>query len=475
MIFLFIKGGIHMKKIMSLITVFLLAVVLVGCNNESLESSITDLETRIAELETNKGDVTTDLSELETKITQLKQEIEDLKTSQTTNTTVIEDLKNRLSQLEAQFFDGIITVVLEDEYGTTTYHSLPYKKADDKSLLELLDEQIDVDYETSTYGAMLNSIEHLKPKYGAYIAILENGEYSTVGIDALTYEDKDVFTFRVEWWDQTEQAVDTAIQNFISNYATHYITNEKVDYYVGSAFYHLGGMEDLISLDTVETMYQDLESASSGELFKAILIVSAAGGDPTDVNGNNLMQQLIDLAPIGQWNVTTNGAIALNAYSHAIDATNYETSIIDDLVNTNTPKSAGLDMGGITLMALAHYKDEEGVQTIIDEYVAFVKEEQLSTGGVNDPWSGDNAATLTQIILGLVANDIDPRDPQFTKENGDLLTRLLDFALEDGSFKLHADSTEADLMFSTPQAFAALVAYQEFKNSGEAFNLYEFN
>jgi outer membrane murein-binding lipoprotein Lpp len=455
-----------MKKIMSLVTIICLTLLLVGCSNESLNDDITDLQTRIEELENT--------DQVESEITKLKEQIAALVTNDTAKQNEIEDLKLRLQTLEDLYFDGVLTIVLEDDLGSQKFRTVRFVEAEDQNLFQLLYSNLEVEFEESTIGKYITNIEGLNPKVGSYVSLYQNGEYATAGIEAIRYQDGDVFTFKVEWYDEVEKAVHTAINLFIENYVTDFINEEKIDYTVASALYHLGILQDYVRLEDVKTQYQDLASTNGQELFKAILIVSASGGNPTDVNGNNLIQQLVDLAPTGPWNATTNGAIAFNAYPHGIEATTYTTTMLDDLITTNTPKSAGLDMGGTTLMALSHYQDEAGVQTVIDDYLAFVKEKQLPSGGVDDPWSGDNSATLAQIILGLVANGIDPRDSQFVKENGDLLTRLMDFVQEDGSFKFQPESTEADLMFSTPQAFAALVAYQQFKNSDGAFNLYEF-
>lgn len=474
-----------MKKIMSLMLLVVFSLMLAGCsNNEDLEKQIKDLEAKITALESSNTEQTTDITALETEIATIKQTLTELSTNQTANQTTITDLQTRLANLEAIYFDGIITVVLENEYGITQYKTIAYKEADELSLLELLDSHIQMDYSTSSYGTMLNSVGYLTPKTGAYIAILVNDEYSMVGIDGIEYENSDVITFRVEWWDETEQAVDDAILNFLINYADQYVNSTSIDHGVASALAHLGVLDAYISASDVTTMYEGL---SQGEmtndayvnvLVKAIVTVSAIGLDPTDVNGNDLIAQLIALEAVGTY-ITPNAAIGLHAYSHTQDTSSYDALILNSLITNYDPSTVGIDMTGAALIGLSYYQDQTGVQTAVDAYINELSTNQLASGGLEDQdtvgWPVDeNSSSIAQVILGLVANDIDPTGTEFTKDENNLVARLLDFENE-GAFKYLLADENVDTMFSTPQAFMALVAYQQYKNSTGNFNLYDFN
>ena len=83
---------------------------------------------------------------------------------------------------------------------------------------------------------------------------------------------------------------------------------------------------------------------------------------------------------------------------------------------------------------------------------------------------------MSQVILGLLANGIDPTGTDYTKGTNNLISRLLDFGTETGSFDyVLDDELTEDLAFSTPQAFLALVTYQVFANTYSAVNPYDFN
>ncbi|ERJ12887.1 DUF4430 domain-containing protein [Haloplasma contractile] len=482
-----------MKKIMSLISIFLLSLVLVACQNDELTSQIEDLESKLTSLETESKEKSDDLTVLQSEITSLKEIIAGLDTTDTNQQTTIDDLKSRLEALEEIYFDGIITVMIDHENDEFDfYKSIAYKSADELTLFELIKDNVTLSYEESTFGNFITGIGGLSPKTGAYIALYKNGEMALKGVDEISYDNGDLFKFKVEWFDQTEQAVDTAINTFVDNYASDYVNSESVDYHVASALYQLGILNDYVTLDEVTELYKGFDAANINEslrgkeLFKAITIVTAVGGNPTDVDGNDLVEQLINEAPIGIYGTTALGSLALNAYDHGKDASTYEAAIITDLTTTNKPINSDVDTAGLTLIALSDYTDNDTVGAVIDETITYLStDKQASTGGItstdfwtdpDNPTEVENGASTAQVILGLLANGIDPTSEIFTKTDGNLITRLLDYQLEDGSFKYKTTDADSDTFFTTPQAFAALVMYQEFKNSDEAtYNLYDFN
>ena len=83
---------------------------------------------------------------------------------------------------------------------------------------------------------------------------------------------------------------------------------------------------------------------------------------------------------------------------------------------------------------------------------------------------------MSQVVLGLLANGIDPTGVDYTKGTNNLVSRLVEFGTDTGSFDYVLDDefTE-DLLFSTPQAFLALVAYQVYANTYSAVNPFDFN
>jgi hypothetical protein len=77
--------------------------------------------------------------------------------------------------------------------------------------------------------------------------------------------------------------------------------------------------------------------------------------------------------------------------------------------------------------------------------------------------------------MGLVANGIDPRSEKFTKGEGDLITALLEYAQEDGSFKYQLANEASDLAFSTTQSILALVVYKLYNANQLPVNAFILN
>ena len=126
--------------------------------------------------------------------------------------------------------------------------------------------------------------------------------------------------------------------------------------------------------------------------------------------------------------------------------------------------------------------DTTEIDTLIAAYSTWIDADQLASGGfgtrdsvygeVTYPGS-ENASSISQIILALVANGLDPMGVDYTQGENNLVSRLIEFQNTDGSFDYLFGDENADLMFSTPQSFLALVAYQQYLNTYQtAYNPY---
>src|SRR5690606_38091787 len=111
--------------------------------------------------------------------------------------------------------------------------------------------------------------------------------------------------------------------------------------------------------------------------------------------------------------------------------------------------------------ALAPYTTIEGVDTQVEAMTSYIKE-NLTEDGVSS-WGSANSASTASVIFGLIAHAIDPRSEEYQTVGVDLIEALLTYELN-GAFKWTLDQEEADMMFSTPQVFAALVAYKVYRD-----------
>ncbi len=438
-----------MKKLFSVITVMFVVLSLSAC--DALTGETTDvLEQQIADLESENQELANEN----------------------------EDLLALLDSYKEYTVDVMFTVGTIDLQGNETTVTIGYNSEETVALKDVIVGLLNADVQDSAYGSYIANVNNMTVPYGSYIAISENGEMAMVGLDDLVIDDGDVFTFEVMWWDTTQQAVYEAIQLFIENQLDTFLSTTYIDYNV------LVGCQtfcvDYLSESDIETYLGTLTLSTTQDYFKAITIAKYLSDDTLLNTYLNAFETVVSTGAYGQ---TALGLIAYDAVSTTID---YSTYVSDALsyYTTSSPYDEGLDAGGLGLVALSNYTAEPGVQDLIDAYVTWIEESQLTTGGVKtrDMVWGDvtypgveNAASISQVIMALVANGIDPAGDDFTVDGHNLVTRLIEFQLEDGSFDWDlTDEVTNDLAFSTPQAFLALVTYYDYSNSyGALTNPYE--
>jgi len=69
----------------------------------------------------------------------------------------------------------------------------------------LIEDEVPIEYEISTYGAFVTGVGTLVPEAGEYIGLYVNGEYASVGISELEVEDGMILEFRIETIDEAFQ------------------------------------------------------------------------------------------------------------------------------------------------------------------------------------------------------------------------------------------------------------------------------
>lgn len=436
-----------MKKLFSMVTVFLFVVGLTACT--------TDLENELADLE----------QQVET----LQQQNDQLQTEVTDLTDENLELNDLWEEAEFERMDVQIAVTTIDLDGNETTKQIGFKQDSVPSLNGVITLLFDAMIMDSEYGSYLVTLNDMHVPYGAYVSISENGEPSMVGLDDLVIDNDDHFTFEVMWWDTDQQAVYEAIQLFMEEQVDNYITTDFIDYNVLLACQNLC---DIPLIDSeIETYLNGLTLVTVQDYFKAIMIANTL--ESTTLSDTYITELNAIVTP-GVYGQTGLGLIALDSYDHGVDYSSYVTSALS-YFETSSPYDEGLDTGAIGIVALSQYKDEPGVTALMDEYVNWIIADQLPSGGIKTRdvvWNEttypgtENAATLSQVILALIAIGEDPTGDDFTQENGDLVSRLLAFQLTDGSFDWDlTDTVTNDPSFSTPQAFLALVTYYHFMNT----------
>lgn len=418
-----------MKKLFSLAIVFMMAISLVACAQPSDNTRIDELEATLAEKEALIDNLLLLLEDKEGAITDLE--------------ALIASLQEELEALRAELYDGIIifNIVINGELITQSAY---FKEDEGLTLFELLDQTFDLTYEDFGWGKFLTSIESLSTKHGNYISFSKNGVPSMVGIEDATYTDQDVFQFELLWWDETAEAIHNAIEGFLNNYVDSYLY-DSLHFYVLPALYHLGIIDDYN-----QTIPETLVEETANDYVKSILIYQSLGLDTTE-----LTEALYDLKSVSHPYPTALQVIALSANS-GLDMSAFHTSFKNSL-SSSVVEDLDLDSLSLVLLALAFIENTEDLEA----EVLSVIQDTLYTSAY-----GDNSASFAHVVIALVSQGIDPADSAYNDADGNsLIDNLLNFHTGTGSFYYQIDDLEADLYFSTPQAFLALVVYEMYLNT----------
>ncbi|MCR4437227.1 MAG: S-layer homology domain-containing protein [Eubacteriales bacterium] len=271
---------------------------------------------------------------------------------------------------------------------------------------------------------------------------------------------------------QVESAIDSAAMVALNNhYSMDWVS-------VGLA---RSGKQDMIPDDYLDSVAAVLGNPSNHtqtfkikptEFERMTLGVLAAGGDPTNIGGYNMIKQIYnaDLASQGI-NAVIFGLIAVDAGNYDVpsDARWTREKMIEFILGHEcstggwalSGDTGDPDITGMAMTALAtYYNMREDVKSAVDRAVDYLSSIQRSDGGY-DSWGSTNSESCAQVIMGLCANGMDPTGPKFTKDGGNLVQAILRFKASDGGFK-HIMSEATSNGMATEQVLYALAQYLYF-------------
>ncbi|RKD21437.1 S-layer homology domain-containing protein [Caminicella sporogenes DSM 14501] len=204
--------------------------------------------------------------------------------------------------------------------------------------------------------------------------------------------------------------------------------------------------------------------------------IVAAGGDPTNIGGYNLIEKIYnreDLDSQGN-NAVIFGLIAVDTLKFDIpkEAKWNRQRMIQYILDHQCSDGGWVlsgkadvsdpDMTGMAMTALAPYNNEKypEVQAAIKRAVQCLSKLQLENGGYNS-WGSVNSESCSQVIMGLCSNGIDPTGEAFTKPGGNVVEALLRFRAIDGGIAhtIDEDGKIASNGMASEQALYALDQY----------------
>lgn len=202
---------------------------------------------------------------------------------------------------------------------------------------------------------------------------------------------------------------------------------------------------------------------------RMVLGIRAAGGDPSDIGGYNLIEKIYnnERMTLQGSNGVIFALIALDSARDPVpeDALWTREKLLNWLLeNQNGDGSWALVAGSrgdvdITAMALAALAPYDGaaVDQAKQKGFRWLSSQQTENGGFLS-WGVENSESASQVIIALTANRMDPKAGAFTQPGGNVLQNLLSYQQKDGGFAHTA--TEGSNDMASEQALLALTSYR---------------
>lgn len=213
------------------------------------------------------------------------------------------------------------------------------------------------------------------------------------------------------------------------------------------------------------------------DIAAAIFAVRALGLDAFQIEGENLAAALVSFPnPANQgvngyiYTLLAYDALGLRLPDTAVNSRqalksgilNYQNA--DGGFSLSKGADSDVDITAAALQALAPYKEEAAIKTAVNKALTFLKGAQKNYGGFAS-MNIENCESAAQVILALIALDIDPTGGEFVKNNRSVLDALYAYQLKDGGFA-HIEGGKADAM-ATQQGAQALIAFSRWTEGGK--------
>jgi hypothetical protein len=366
--------------------------------------------------------------------------------------------------------DAFIVEVVNLDGDIIISQSITFDSESTIDLIELIDEAVGLDYTEFSFGTFINGIGGNYPTeygvtYNYYFSLFVDGVSSDVGLDQVVVTDGTKISFiEVTLLDETDLEVDRLIELFIDTYVDDYLSNTMAEHHVAAAIhqlhvkgYDVPALSNWISNPASLLARDTISNAMKTTIYETIFSLDQAA-TKTALQGFTPSNHYESVA-------------LLTAYSLIEDSDIIINQLISQVIST-FPTYMDSDFAGMAMLSIAPYHAVLQVDAAKDSYIDYIQDNLTATGVT--AWGNSNSSSTAAVILGLVAFGINPRGEDFQTDGVDLIEALLLYS-DEGAFKWTIDSETPDLMFSTPQVFAALVAYKLYRDVYEnpAFILFD--
>ncbi|TVY07610.1 S-layer homology domain-containing protein [Paenibacillus cremeus] len=218
------------------------------------------------------------------------------------------------------------------------------------------------------------------------------------------------------------------------------------------------------------------------DLERIALAVKAAGAEPTNIAGFNLIQLIVNHEKMTEQGLNgpifallTLDNVTGGAPSNAVWTKEKLITWILEQQNASggfplvKGEEDNSDITAMAISALAAHQDRADVKSAVDKAVSRLSQMQASDGGYA-LYGESNSESVSQAIIALASANISIKDARFVKSGTDLLSKLLSYKNADGGYAHTAGQASNEI--ATEQALMALVAYERYiQNQSGLFQL----
>ncbi|MCK0472406.1 DUF4430 domain-containing protein [Halalkalibacter sp. APA_J-10(15)] len=368
-------------------------------------------------------------------------------------------------------------------------------------LIKVVIGKDNLEYDVYDFGNFITGINGLKAEYPDYWSLVVNDESSQVGASDYVLTNGDLISFVfienesedeggdadsgseeedpvTEEGSETERVDPEVIQSAIDS-ATDYILAGTIGDWNAIALRQARKEVPSSYLDQVKETLRENEGQfrTITDYERVTLGILAAGGNPTNIEGYNLVEAIYN----GE--LTRQGLNGVVYGLIALDSAGFETPdgaawdrerMISYLLEAQNESggwswdgssTADLDTTAMAITALAPHTSQTEVEQSVNEALRYI---QANASQI------DNSSTASQVIIALATAGVEPNQPEdpSDSESTRLVDYLLSFQNDDGGFYWKDGYGSDSDPFSTDQAYRALVAYQLYVNGeGSLYHL----
>ena len=467
-------------------------VTLASCGNdqelEDLKKEVASLKEENSTLKNDKDTLTQSNQTLSDEKKALKDSNDSLKEDYSKVATDFKKLKGDYKTLEGMYES------LVDENGELKSDVINYLKAENLYAVKYTDpaggSKILLFYDSVSLsqaivddfnGVISDSgfVSSVKNYYDPnwYVALYENGEYTSVGVNDLVADAGDVFDLKQECWNSKESGygtldefdvlVDKAIYNYYVNVLPKKL--KSVDTYTGNTYWdsmalyklkNAGYKFDSLNYQPfIYDYYHSVDTAvqselSGNDLFKYYyadrLLINNRDYTDLKTKYQSYLDTLTSYSSYGEYSIPFHTGVAKTLGLNLNDAIKNTTYRAD---MTYGPEGLAWELAGLAC------------------YNTFTKDDlsALTIAALDNEYVGSKDVALSTYILPYAASNISFRELKDSNDQ-DALKVLFSF-YDESTMQFDTEKLSNDM--SSNQIYAALVAYKIQRDTNNAQNLFE--